>query len=212
MDLTINRGTTREVVLTLLGSKSEKPEILTVFPTDISMTRDGGLKFDRLDNFNYSAVPWIKLGETNYTLIENQKKDLRIKISVPRDAAPGEYYSVVILEPTEFTDVRSKDKPLKLQIKSRVAVVIIIDVPGRIYEKKGDALPPTIQEENGKLKIMSAFENTGNIHLDVAGEASIRSKDERTRFAQIKLFATGTTKEEAFVFPGNVRDFEATLG
>jgi hypothetical protein len=169
------------------------------------------LKFDRLDNFKYSAVPWMNLGETKYTLIENQKKELKFKISVPMNAVPGEYYSVVMVEPTEFSNVKAEDKPLKLQMKSRVAVVIVIDVPGRIYEKKGDALSTSVREENSKLYIFSTFNNTGNIHLDVAGTASIRSMDGKTRFAEIKLLATGNPKEEAFIFPGNMRDFEGTL-
>ncbi|MGB8953392.1 MAG: hypothetical protein WCC06_12095 [Candidatus Aminicenantales bacterium] len=211
LDLTINRGTTQEVVLILMGSKSVKPETLMVFPTDISMLQNGSLKFDRLEGFKNSAVPWIKLEQTNYTLLEKQTKELKFKISVPMSADPGEYYSVVMVEPTEFSDIKAKDKPLVLQMKSRLAVVIVIDVPGRIYEKKGDALSASVQEENGKLKILSTFNNAGNIHLDVAGTASIRSKDGKTRFGQVKLLATGNLKEEAFIFPGNMRDFEGVM-
>jgi hypothetical protein len=211
LDLIIARGTTQEVVLVLLGSKSEKPESLMVFATDISMMRNGSLKFDRLEEYKYSAVPWIKFEQTKYALLEKQAKELKFKISVPTSADPGEYYSVVMVEPTEFSDIKAKDKPLNLQMKSRLAVVIVIDVPGRIYEKKGAALSTSVQEENGKLKIISAFNNTGNIHLDVTGRASIRSKDGKTRFGQTKLMALGTNKEEAFIFPGNIRDYEGVI-
>jgi hypothetical protein len=211
LDLTIKRGTTQEVILILMGSKSVKPETLMVFPTDISMLQNGGLKFDRLEGSKHSAVPWIKLEQVNYTLLEKQTKELKFKISVPMSTVPGEYYSVVMVEPTEFSDIKIKDKPLMLQMKSRIAVVIVIDVPGRIYEKKGEALSASVQEENGKLKIFSIFNNAGNIHLDVAGMASIRSKDGKTRFGQVKLLGTGNPKEEAFIFPGNARDFEGTL-
>jgi hypothetical protein len=211
LDLIINRGTTMEVVLALTGSVSTKPETLTVFLTDISMMRDGGLKFERLEGFKHSAVPWIKLEQANYTLLEKQTKELKFKISVPRSADPGEYYSVVMVEPTEFTNIRDKNKPLMMQVKSRIAVVIVIDVPGRIYEKKGNALSASVQEENGKLKILSTFNNDGNIHLDVSGTASIRSKDGKTRFGQVKLIALNAIKDEAFVFPGNARDFEGVL-
>lgn len=211
LDLTITRGANQEVILTLLGSNPAKPETLMVFPTDISMMRSGGLKFERIEDFRFSAVPWIKLEENNYTLINKQTKELKFKISVPMNAVPGEYYSVVMVEPTEFADIRDKAKPLMLQMKSRLAVVIVIDVPGRIYEKKGDVFSSSVHEDNGKLNIYSTFNNAGNIHLDVTGTASIRSKDGKTRFAQIKLLATGNPKEEAFIFPGNMRDFEGTL-
>lgn len=211
LDLTIGRGTTNEIILTLTGSQATKPETLMVFPTDISMSRNGTLRFDRLEGFKHSAVPWIKLEQANYTLLEKQTKELKFKISVPRSADPGEYYSVVMVEPTEFSNVKDKDRPIMVQMKSRIAVVIVIDVPGRIYEKKGNVLSASVQEENGKLKILSTFNNSGNIHLDVTGTASIRSKDGKTRFGQTKLIATGTGKEETFIFPGNARDFEGVL-
>ena len=211
LDLTIPRGTTQELVLVLMGSKSVKPETLTVYPTDISMSREGGLKFDRLEGFKHSAVPWIKLGETNYTLMEKQTKELKFKISVPLNAVPGEYYSVIMVEPTEFANVKVKDEPLMLRMKSRIAVVIVIDVPGRTYERKGEATSVSVQETDGKLKILSTFYNVGDIHLDVTGMASIRSKDGKMSFGQIKLLGTNNPKEPAFVFPGNMRDFEGVL-
>lgn len=211
LDLTIKRGTTQEVVLILMGSKSVKPEELMVYPTDISMAQDGGLKFDRLVDFKHSAVPWIKLAETKYTLLEKQEKELKFKIKVPLNAIPGEYYSVIMVEPTEFSNLRIKDKPLMMQMKSRIAVVLVVDVPGRIYEKKGKAILVSAKEIDNKLKINSTFMNEGNIHLDVSCITSIRSKDGKTKFGQVRLLGTGNPKEETFVFPGNMRDFEGVL-
>jgi len=211
LDLTISRGKTMEVVLTLTGSKGTGREHLLIFPTDISMERNGSLNFNRLEGFEHSAVPWIKLGEERVMLIEGQEKDLKFKISVPRSVNPGEYYAVVMVEPTEFTDVKAEDKPFMIQMKSRIAVVIVINVPGRIYEKKGEAVSANIEEIDGKINIVSTFHNLGDIHLDVGGIATIRSKDRRTSFGQVKLMATGSQKDAAFIFPGNMRDFVGVL-
>jgi len=211
LDLTIPRGQTAELVLNLTGSKGTGREYLLVFPTDISMERNGTLNFNRLENFEHSAVPWIKLEQTKIALLEKQKKELKFKISVPRRAKPGEYYAVIMVEPTEFTDVRAKDKPFLIHMKSRIAVVIVIDVPGRIYEKKGESVFVKAEEVNGKIKVTSTFHNAGNIHLDVSGVAVIRSKDRRISFGQVKLMAVGSQKEEAFIFPGNLRDFVGVL-
>jgi len=60
-------------------------------------------------------------------------------------------------------------------------------------------------------KVTSTFHNAGNIHLDVSGVAVIRSKDRRISFGQVKLMAVGSQKEEAFIFPGNLRDFVGVL-
>lgn len=212
LDLTIPRGTTQEIVIELLGSRGAGIEHLLVYPTDISMDRRGGLVFDRMEGSKNSAVPWIKLEEKTISLLEQQKKDLKFKISVPFQADPGEYYAVIMVEPTEFTNIRVKDKPLMLQMKSRIAVVIVIDVPGRIYEKKGEALEVKVEQaSDSELKIVSSFRNAGNIHLDVVAVAAIRGKDGRTTFGQVKLIALNSSKEEAFIFPGNTRDFEGIL-
>ena len=211
LDLTIARGKTVEVVLNLIGSRGAGREHLMVFPTDISMKRDGSLNFSRLEGFEYSAVPWIKLEQTRITLLGGQKKELKFKISVPRRAKPGEYYAVIMVEPTEFTNVRTKDKPFMIKMKSRIAVVLVINVPGRIYEKKGEVVLAKVDETNGKIKITSTFRNAGNIHLDVSGTAIIRSKDGRTSFGQVALMAKGSQRKKAFVFPGNLRDFVGVL-
>jgi len=157
----VPRGQTAELVLNLTGSKGTGREYLLVFPTDISMERNGTLNFNRLENFEHSAVPWIKLEQTKIALLEKQKKELKFKISVPRRAKPGEYYAVIMVEPTEFTDVRAKDKPFLIHMKSRIAVVIVIDVPGRIYEKKGESVFVKAEEVNGKIKVTSTFHNAG---------------------------------------------------
>lgn len=211
LDLTISRGKTQKIILNLTGSKGTGREHLFVFPTDIFMKRNGTLNFDRLEGFEHSAVPWIKLEETKMALLERQKKELKFKISVPRRAKPGEYYAVIMVEPTEFTDIRAKDKPFLIHMKSRIAVVIVIDVPGRIYEKKGEVILAKVEQINDEVKIISTFSNTGNIHLDVVGTAFVRSKDGRTTFGQLQLRPTGSSKDEAFIFPGNMRDFEGIL-
>jgi len=144
--------------------------------------------------------------------LERQSKELKFKISVPRTAEPGEYYSVIMCEPTEFTSSRFKDKPAVLKMKSRIAVVFVIDVPGRIYEKKGEAISAKAEEADGKIKITSTFKNAGNIHLDVSGIATIRSDDGRTTFGQVKLSSPGReSKEKEFVFPNSVLDFTGSL-
>jgi len=212
LDLEIPRGQTKEITLNLLGSKGVKVENLIVFVTDISMERNGTLKFDRLEGFKHSAVPWFKFEQKEFRLLERQSKELKLKIMVPRTAEPGEYYSVLMCEPTEFTSLRLEDKLAVLKMKSRVAVVFVIDVPGRIYEKKGEAISAKVEEIDGKIKITSSFRNAGNIHLDVSSIAVIQNDDGRTTFGQIKLSSSGReSKEKEFVFPSSVLDFTGIL-
>ncbi len=140
LELSIPRGQTREIVLTLSGSKGANIENLMVYPIDLSVGKTGVYTFQRIENSKFSAVPWIKIDDTKISLNEAQTKTLKFKISVPIDANPGEYYSIIMIEPEKNSRMSSKEKPLAMDYKVRIGVVLILDVPGRIYEKTGKAL------------------------------------------------------------------------
>lgn len=211
-DLSIPRGQTQEFVLNLMGSVGEKNQNLVVYPSDFSMARNGALCFDLIKDSKNSAVKWIKISENKLTLVENQERKVSFKISVPFEALPGEYYAVVMVEPEFFTKVKDKgNKPVVLNMKTRVAVVITIEVPGRIYEKKGEVSEIRVLETENLIKITSAFSNTSDIHLDVSGKAIIRSADSRINYGEFEIKALSSSKNEAFIFPKSVRDFEGSL-
>ena len=140
LELSIPRGQTREIVLTLNGSNGTNIENLIIYPTDLSVSKTGVYTFQRIENSKFSAVPWIKISDTKISLNEAQTKTLKFKISVPMDANPGEYYSIIMIEPEKDTRMKSREKPLAMDYKVRIGVVLILDVPGRIYAKIGKAL------------------------------------------------------------------------
>jgi hypothetical protein len=140
LELSIPRGQTRDVVLTLNGTSGTSVENLIVYPTDLSISKTGVYTFQRNENSKFSAAPWVKFSDMKISLTETQKKELKFKISVPLNANPGEYYSILMIEPEKDTRMRSKEKPMAMDYKVRIGVVLILDVPGRIYQKTGKAL------------------------------------------------------------------------
>lgn len=139
VELTIPRGQSQNITLTVTGSKGMNTENLMIYPTDLSINKMGVYTFEKMGNSKFSAVSWIKLDETRLALSEGQKKELKFKISVPLNAQPGEYYSIIMIEPVGATRIEVKDKPMAIYFKSRIYVAIILNVPGRIYEKKAQA-------------------------------------------------------------------------
>lgn len=210
LDITLKRGQTGIIHIALSGSKGTRGEYLKVYPVDLIMNRNGSLAFERQENFKYSVVPWISLKEERVRLFEGQTKDYEFRISVPRSAIPGEYYAILMFEPVEPTPMEDPERPIRLMMISRIAVPIILNVPGRIYKKQGKAMETGAQQiDDGKVEVNSTFKNTGSIHLDVCGSALIKSKDEKRNFAKIQLKAFGSSKKsgEGFIMPGNLRDF-----
>jgi len=210
-DISVARGTNKEFTLSVLGSKGLQTQDLVIYASDLSMDHRGALSFD-LTGSRTSAVKWIKLERSKLSLLEEQSREIKFKVSVPSNVAPGEYYAVIMVEPEQFVNVKDKKEPVTLKLKTRVAIVVILDVPGRVYEKKGEitglaVVPPTEKY----VKLFSSFKNTGNIHLDVTANAIIRSADGKINFGKFELKALGSSKVEAFMFPDGTRDFEGVL-
>lgn len=209
-DLSIARGASQEFTLNLVGSKGSYNQDLIIYPSDLFMSRTGSLSFDIRDS-KISAVKWIKIEKNKLSLLEDQSKDVKFKISIPSNAIPGEYYAVIMVEPTSFTKAIDKDKPIQLEMKSRVAIVIILEVPGRTYSKKGEVSGVKVAETDTLIKIASSFKNSGNIHLDVVADATIKSGDGKINFGKFELSAISSPQRAAFIFPDAIRDFEGVL-
>ena len=209
-DISVPRGSSKEFTLNILGSKGLHTQDLIIYPSDLSMDRRGALSFDLIKGRN-SAVKWIKLEISKLSLLEEQTKDIKFKVSIPSNVAPGEYYAVIMVEPEKFVNVKDKKEPVTLKLKTRVAIIVILDIPGRVYEKKGEITGLNAFPSEKLVKITSSFKNTGNIHLDVAASATIRSADGKINFGKFDLRALSSSKVEAFIFPDGTRDFEGTL-
>jgi hypothetical protein len=141
VELTIPRGQTKDVVLTLWGSKGSNGEDLSIYPTNLAINKMGIYSFKRMDGSKFSASSWIGLSDARLALAENGKKELKVKISVPVTAQPGEYYSIIMIEPVAPTKMKAKNGTTVIDFKARIYVTFILNVPGRIYERKGQATP-----------------------------------------------------------------------
>src|SRR6056297_1807085 len=133
------RGKTGIANLTLIGSKRQ--EKIKVYPTDIRIDREGKRNFKKIEDWKYSCREWIDVESQTLTLSKNNPEKLEFRIKVPYTADPGEYYACIMIEPTEFTPVEQEIEGVNttLNTMSRIAVPIILTVPGREEELGGKA-------------------------------------------------------------------------
>lgn len=209
-DVSVARGSSQEFTLKIFGSKGAKNQDLVLYPSDLSMNRGGAFSFDSVPGKN-SAVQFIQIEKRNLLLLEDQVKEVKFKVSIPFNAQPGEYYAVILVEPSKYTVVDDKSRKLKFLMMIRPAVVVILEVPGRTYEKKGEALDLQVLKTDSLVGIKAAFKNASFIHLDVVGEATVRSIDGKINYGTFSLNALSSPTKAAFVFPGNIRDFVGAL-
>ncbi len=210
----IPKGKTGVVILNLTGSVIN--EQIKIFPTDIMVDRRGNLSFEKLKNWKYSCLSWIKLPEERIlTLSKNRVKELEFKIKVPYTAKPGQYYACIMIEPTEFTPIERKIGGVTtvLNIKSRIAVPIIITVPGRIAKLDGKAISAEVKVKKEEVKVLATFKNEGNVIEEVRGKAQIVNKADRKVYDVVTLKALNPSAADGMgkVFPECLRDFEGVV-
>ena len=209
LELAVKRNKNATVVLHLRGSAFN--EKIRLYSTNVLIGRKGNLSFEKLENWKYSALPWIKLDEKRLTLAKGRTKDVEFKIKVPYRAKPGEYYGCIMIEPTEFTPIERKIGGVKavVHLKSRIAVPIILTIPGRVPKRGGKVRLVRVEAGQEEIKILSTFNNTGNVLEEVRGKVTVRDAVKRRIFDVVRLKALngGHPDGRGKVFPETLRDF-----
>ncbi|MDD5626821.1 MAG: hypothetical protein PHW01_02300 [Patescibacteria group bacterium] len=146
-----------------------------------------------------------------------------IKVQVPFDVKPGQYYAGIMSEPVDFQTLRGivDGKAIQVQKKTRIAIPVIITVPGGVVKKTGKiatdpetSLPVLHADVQQKeIRISATFENTGNIIEYAKGEARIVGKIDGRTYAVVPMKALNPSSVDGAgeIFPETLRDFEGIV-
>lgn len=236
--LTIPRGKTETAVLFLRGTTFN--EEVSLYLTDIIVDRKGNFQFEKLEDWKFCARDWLKLyrvtkleektpeGKVKTRIIAplyKQKEVLAlktdrdtyigIKVTVPFNIKPGQYYAGIMVEPAEFRTYRGvvEGKAVAVRKITRIAVPITITVPGRVSQLSGKAIFAGAEIKEDEIKILATFENTGNLIEFARGRAQIVNKADGKIYDDIvikalnPIFPDGTGQ----IYPEMLRDFEGVV-
>jgi len=233
--LTVKRGKTATAVLSL--TRSVIDEKIKLYLTDIITGRRGNFSFEKLKDWKYSASEWITLHkvrkveeetregvkaqtiriispiykEREVLILKKSPTYIGIEVKAPYNVKPGQYYACIMVEPTEFTPI--KRGITVLNVMSRIAVPIIIEVPGRLPRITGKAVSSEAEVKEEEIKVLATFENTGNILEEVRGKARIINKENKRLYDIVTLKALNASSPDGMgkVFPETLRDFEGKV-
>jgi len=116
-----------------LSNSTAKPMTFSIYVTGLTLDRGGGRDFPDLDSAGeFSIAKWIRLLDVKSENVVYSHDMLKFsaEVSVPKGTKPGDYYGVIMIEPTEFDSVRAFGPEIK--IKSRIGAVLKVTVPGPI--------------------------------------------------------------------------------
>jgi len=235
--LTVARGKTETAVLFLTGNVSNEKVLL--YRTNIISDRRGIYSFEKLEEWKYSALKWLKLykvrkvektsegkGEIGIASSPYKEKEtiflkkdkptsVGIVVKVPHNIKPGEYYACIMVEPAELSLIKGERGKIKTSIHYgfRIAVPVIVTVPGAVPKMNGRIVESNVDVREKEIKILATFENTGNVLEYVKGKAEIINKTDRRIYDIVTMKALNPQFEDGAgeIFPETLRDFEGVV-
>lgn len=206
-DLTIEKGGSRQVSIFL--------ENITNFPITVS-----GVINDFVASSDESGEPQIILdanqsapGNSFKTLVSSvpggtlapgERKEFRVTIAVPKNAASGGYYGAVRYGPGSGQNNKN------VALQANVGSIFLITVPGNITEQlKVESFDIMHNSSVGSLfnsgpvAVQTRFRNSGNIHVAPFGKIIMKN------FKGQVIWQTeiNDTQPRGEVLPGSIRKF-----
>ncbi len=166
MELEMMPGSETTFVVNLnyrAASAQAAPSRLVASLNDWSITPEGRLEFFRAGTQANSASRWIIYSPGEMSVQPGANHAIRVTVSVPRDAAPGDHLSALIVEPRP-DNLRAQDNRRQVQVRYRMAAMLYIKVAqltrrGALQNLRAAA------GADGIIIVTPTLRNTGNSAL-----------------------------------------------
>lgn len=176
-ELPMKPGTDRTVVVNIihnLNSVEGEPCRLVALLEDWRILKNGDVDFYPSKSQPDSAAPWIIYSPAEVTVQPGRIHPIRVTISVPKDAAPGDRLAALV--------VQSRPGSLKLG-ENRRQVVLNFRMAALFYimvvpvNRKGSVTNLTAQSSADGVLVTPTLANDGNSHVRPVQSVTISASD-----------------------------------
>lgn len=211
-DLVIKPGESKTVDV-YVQNMTKQPASLQAIANDFTASDDeSGTPKILLDKDSYAPSHGLKryIAPINdFTLQPNEQKDIKVTISIPKNAAGGGYYGAVRFAPS------STNSNQQLSLSASVGSLLLVTVPGDITEQLG-----TVSFNVGKggnagtffvsgkdLQSYIRFKNGGNVQVYPFGKVTLKKSGK-----VLAAYEINNTDPRGAVLPDSIRKFTTSLG
>ena len=131
LELEMQPGSETTVVVNLdyhsMGANPQPVRIVASL-NDWTIDRDGQVQFQRANTLPNSASPWLIYSPAETTVIPGNLHAIRVTVSVPKDATPGDHLTALIIEQRP-DNIKLNQTLRQVVIRYRMAAVFYIKVP-----------------------------------------------------------------------------------
>ena len=126
---------------------------------DWTIDRNGQVQFEKAGTLSNSASPWLIYSPAETTVTPGNLHAIRVTISVPKDATPGDHLTALIVE-QRADNLKLNENRRQVVIRYRMGAVFYIKVP---QLRRHGSLESLRAEAKGDQVIVTPFlKNDGN--------------------------------------------------
>ncbi|HYV13604.1 MAG TPA: hypothetical protein VE980_22050 [Pyrinomonadaceae bacterium] len=162
VELEMQPGSETTVVINLdyhTTSENSQPVRIVASLNDWTIDRDGQVKFERANTLPNSASPWLIYSPAETTVMPGNLHAIRVTISVPKDATPGDHLTALIVEQRP-DNIKLSENRRQMVIRYRMAAVFYIKVPQ--LRRRGSLESLRAETKDDQILVTPLLKNSGN--------------------------------------------------
>lgn len=205
MEFSVNPGQTVEDVIKVFNETDTQAILFTFTQEFMAKEGEEGVpEFLAPGDKEGGLADWTEIERGPITILPREQKIIPFTLKVPSWADPGGHYAAIFFS----TQAPERESGTVVGIAGRLGSLILLRVAGDIREE-GELIEFNLKKRKrvyGRLPVdfVTAFQNSGNVHLKPQGEIVIKNIFGRTA-DRIEVNRRGSN-----VLPGTTRHFEAS--
>ena len=161
-ELEMHPGSETTVVVNLdyhSTAENSQPVRIVASLNDWTIDRNGEVQFEKANTLPNSASPWLIYSPAETTVVPGNLHAIRVTITVPKDATPGDHLSALIIEQRP-ENLKVNENRRQVVIRYRMGAVFYIKVPQ--LRRQGSLESLRAEAKEGQVIVTPFLKNAGN--------------------------------------------------
>ena len=139
--------------------ENSQPVRIVASLNDWTIDRDGQVQFEKANTLPNSASSWLIYSPAETTVTPGNLHAIRVTISVPKDATPGDHLTALIIEQRP-DNIKLNENRRQMLIRYRMGAVFYIKVPH--LRRQGSLESLKAEAKGDQVIVTPLLKNAGN--------------------------------------------------
>jgi P pilus assembly chaperone PapD len=140
-------------------TENSQPVRIVASLNDWIIDRDGQVQFEKANTFPNSASSWLIYSPAETTVTPGNLHAIRVTISVPKDATPGDHLTALVIEQRP-ENLKLNENRRQMVIRYRMGAVFYIKVPH--LRRQGSLESLRAEAKGDQVIVTPLLKNAGN--------------------------------------------------